>query len=47
MNGVRSTLVDHTWQAAILGATMPVYSPVSEGVLGEVAPGSSADAARA
>ncbi len=44
MNGVRSILVDHTWQAAISGATMPVYSPVSEGVLGEIASGSSADA---
>ncbi len=44
MNGARSILIDNTWQAAISGETMPVYSPVSEDVLGEIASGSTADA---
>ncbi len=44
MDGGRSILVDNIWHAAAAGATMPVTSPVSEEVIGEVASGTSADA---
>ncbi len=46
MNGASSILIDNVWHAAASGATRPVYSPVSEDVLGEIAWGTSADADR-
>ena len=44
MDGARSILIDNKWQAAKSGATMPVHSPVSEDVIGEIASGGTADA---
>lgn len=37
-------LVDNLWRGATSGATMPVYSPVTEEAIGEIPSGSTADA---